>query len=271
MDTEIVNVVICYQNEDEVIDYVKQLYKQTSCEKVGLVIVVNKYGRHKEYLHTQIEKVGIPFEIFDPGKNLGYLNGLIYGVLSCEKSCQWYIFSNTDIELPDVEMIEKFQNSESFEEPNTWIVGPSVYAPANNIFSNPYMVHRPSKMSYMLRNIGMKFPELYESLFRIKSRLQREREIKPQMESQFVYAVHGSFFFVRKELIYELMKREEWELLYDEEQYLAEVALLFNKKVYFNSCLKVYHMEGTSTGKISVKNRYNRMKRSNKRLLKEFY
>lgn len=265
----IVNIVICYANEDEVIQYAKQLEKQSVSGNVTLAVVINKENRGIEYLKSGLNSVHIQYEILCPDENLGYLNGLIYGFAKCSIKAKWYILSNTDIQIPDNRFLETFISKYS-NDSQKWVVGPNVYAPIKKAYSNPYLIERPSRYYYLSKNIGMTFPVFYEYLFKLKSKFRKSEGLVLN-SSTSVYAVHGSYMFIRDELLRIVSKREKWELLYDEEQYIAEIVSNHEKKVYYDEYLLVQHMEGTSTGKVNVSNRYKMMKKSNKRILKEFY
>ena len=270
MIDQVINVVICYANEDEVVAYAAQLMGQTDCDSIKLIVVINKTGKGEQYLREKLYQTKIDYNLYTPKENLGYLNGLLFGASNYEAISDWYIFSNTDIKLPQPEMIRTFLQGVFAKDENIWIVGPSVYAPLKDSYSNPYIVSRPTKASYAIKNVGMSFPHLYEMLFRMKSKLKKSNNSIP-VNSAYVYAVHGSYFFIRREMIEELLTRKDWELLYDEEQYLAEIARNQKKKIYYDSSLFVEHMEGATTGKIEVKRRYARMRKSNKRMLEQFY
>jgi len=270
MQKSITNIVICYANEDEVIEYAKELSKQTV--RVKLVIVLNKIGeKGTKYLETELDKLTIDYSIYDPGENLGYLNGLIYGYSKSDKAGDWFILSNTDIKIYDCEMFEKFFNSISFVDSDIWLLGPSVFAPKQSKYSNPYLRIRPNKMFYKKRILAMRFATIYNWLFMLKNR-KRTLDINVNKnQSAITYAIHGSYMFIRKELLEVLECRPAWELLYNEEQYIAELVRLNGKKVFYDSNLEINHMEGASTRKVNVKNRYNLMISANKRILKEFY
>ena len=269
LNNYIVNVVICYANEDEVIQYGRQLEKQSIKEKIILVIVINKKNKGLEYLKEELDKIHIVYELLQPKTNLGYLNGLIYGFSRCGVDTGWYVLSNTDIEIPNENFFEDFLCNYENDTKN-WVVGPTVYAPLKRINSNPYMLEKPSKFYYLSKNIGMSFPILYDYLFKIKNKLKR-RELPTLKTSCSVYAVHGSYMFVRNDLLRIMTEKDKWELLYDEEQYIAEVVLSYGKNIFYDARFLVKHMEGTSTGKVNISNRYRMMKRANKRILKEFY
>lgn len=267
----VVNVVICYENEDEVVNYAKELSKQTIKDSLKLEVVVNKEGKGVSYLCEKLEGIDIGFEIVKPGDNIGYLNGLLYGYKACENQSDWYILSNTDIVIPDIAFVEKFLDSSIADDPDTWVVGPSVYAPLGHSYSNPYMKCRPTKKQMLIRNRLMHYSGMYDMLFRMKKWFKSDKVNEDVNKSSHVYAIHGSFMFVRKELLSVLVQRPMWELLYAEEQYIAEVLLQQKKLAYYEATLSVRHMEGTSTGKEKRRMRYDRMVKSNSRILNEFY
>lgn len=267
---KLINIVICYGNEDEVIAYSKEIKRQTISDLIKMVIVVNKENKGITYLVSSLNNVSIDYQIIKVNSNLGYLNGLVYGFKRCNCSAEWYIFSNTDIEIPDENFMKDFLHNKIIKQENIWLIGPSVYSTKRMINSNPYLVCRPSKLSYIIRNAGMYFPYLYHLMFELKRYLLKSRkEIKCQ--SCKTYAVHGSYMFLKEQLLQKISLQSKWELLYDEEQYIAEVVRKNKKFTVYVSELCVNHVEGTSTGKVALKKRYKAMIRSNKRILKEFY
>lgn len=271
MITHIVNIVICYANEDEVIEYAKQLAKQTFSERIMLCIVINKSNKGIEYLDNGLKKIHLEYKLINSKVNLGYLNGLVYGYKFCEMKDSWFVLSNTDIKIPDEKFFYNFSKKEYISNGDIWVVGPSVYAPNKKIFSNPYLKNRPSKRSYVIKNIGMNFPNIYEVFYQIKSTIKKKKCLKKVQHFEMIYAVHGSFMFVRSELLELLCSFAPWELLYDEEQYIGEVVDKYKKIEIYDPALQVLHLEGASTGKVKLKNRYKRMINSNKRIIKEFY
>lgn len=271
----IANIVICYANELEILSYAKELMKQVCSDRIMLIVVVNKVGESgREFLEKELGLLNIEFELYDVGENIGYLNGLVYGYKKSErvKKCEWVIFSNTDIKISDGQMIERFLTNQLCYADDVWLVGPSIFVPLQNAFSNPYLSDRPSKLSYIKKICGMQVPFLYHILYVVKRRLQRNRNSeKVKIYSKYIYAIHGSYMFLKHSFMQELMKRKEWEVLYSEEQYLAEIVRECGRKVYFDASLQVEHLEGTSTSKVNINNRYRMMQKANRRILKEFY
>ena len=271
MNGNITNIVICYANEDEVVSYARQLAMQTISNKIHLIIVINKEAKGKQYLQEKMSEIGIRYSIYNPNKNLGYLNGLLFGYSNGASTSEWYVLSNTDIEISDNHFFETFANEFYLNDKDIWLVGPSVYAKSRRLYSNPYMRKRPTKRTYIVKIMGMTFPHIYQLLYRIKGKIKARQRMTVQSHSGTIYAIHGSFMFAHANLMNELVKKGPWELLYGEEQYIAEVVRINNKKVLYDSNIQVLHIENTCTGKASIKNRYSRVKKANKRLLREFY
>lgn len=269
MKREIVNIVISYGSEDEVIEYAKELKKQTIC--VPLVVVINKIGKKGiPYLKQKLSDLTIEYELYNPKENLGYLNGLLFGYKSTKLKSEWYVLSNTDIIIEDRFFFEKFLQSSASKCEKYWLIGPSVYSSNKNTYSNPYLLKRPNKTFYISRIIAMRFTNIFSFYHDLKNKITEKRRGK-KTESGDVYAIHGSYMFLRMDLLNILLMRQAWELLFGEEQYIAELVLENKHKVFFDSDIEVQHMEGTSTGRIDLKNRYNLMIKANARILQEFY
>lgn len=273
--TYIVNIVICYDNEVEVVTYAREVERQSVFEKIALVVVVNKYGnKGQSYLIEELSKLGIEFYICHPKKNLGYLNGLVYGyqyICAKKAGVEWFVLSNTDIILPQEKFFETFIRREYLDNQSIWLVGPSVFAPVQSHYSNPYLKNRPLKRTYERLNFMFSFPHLFNLLYKIKHKLCGYRSPENYDQSSIVYGIHGSYMFLRREFLEMLIQNKEWEFMYDEEPYLAEIALQNGKFVYYDSQLLVHHMEGTSTGKVDIRRRCRMMKKSTQRMLREFY
>lgn len=267
----ITNIVIDYKNEDEVVNYAQQLAKQTVADNITLIVVVNASENRIQYLEKKLKEIKLKFKTYHPKENLGYINGMVYGFDKCKNNDEWFVLSNTDIVFDNIYFFERFMGSSESKDLNKWVIGPDIYAVNSHTYSNPYMSIRPNRQYYSIRNIAMKFPLIYECIFNLKKKIKKRKIQTSNRRSSYVYAVHGSFFFVRKELLEQLLKDKRWELLYDEEQYIAENVRKSKKKVFFLNSIQVRHIEGTSTGKIALRKRYARSIKSNKRILKDYY
>ena len=76
---EILNTIICYNNADEVVEYVKKVEKLISSDKVAVSVVINKLENgSKKVLEQKLSAINVKTCIADPQKNLGYMNGMIF-------------------------------------------------------------------------------------------------------------------------------------------------------------------------------------------------
>lgn len=246
---KIVNVVICYENLEEVVAYAKQFQNVQNQNEIELVVVINKLEDKNQVklLAETLYGLKIKFRIYNPNKNLGYLNGMIYGYRQYrkEKSADWIIMSNTDI-VYDVWKFLSYLSNRKYEE-DIWCIGPSIYADNRKSYDNPVAVERrkEKRIRRIIRMLRIPIINIfYVGLSDVKAR------IFPHQKgvSQFVYEVHGCFFIVRKELADLLIEKEFPAFLYSEELYIAEMCYQYGKKIFYDTELEVKHLEHSVTG-----------------------
>ena len=97
----ILNCVVCYNNENEIVEYAKKLKKQTDSENIRFIVTINKSIWSEEQFFNTLKEVKIHSFIYNPGENLGYLNGMLFGyqkyLESNEEDFEWVIFSCFEI------------------------------------------------------------------------------------------------------------------------------------------------------------------------------
>jgi GT2 family glycosyltransferase len=252
---KIVNVVICYDNMSEIIEYAFSLSVQKGFEELSLVVVVNKLTNTtiSELKHNLSD---LPYEVLvvTKNENLGYMNGLIFGYQQYRKHCDtipdYVIMSNTDIKYPNDNFLIELSDREY--DKDIWCIGPSVYSPNKDSYDNPVSYERRLK-SQIERLIWIfSIPILnvtYITLSDIKASIKKPHK----QNSSMVYQVHGCFFVITGEYA-EFMKDKVYgALLYSEEAFVSELVYQNRKKIYYDSNLEVQHIEHTVTGKINKK------------------
>ena len=90
--------VICYDNEEEVLDFADKLSRQKDSEKIVLLVTCNKCMNVKKLIND-LNEIKISSQIFEPGKNLGYLHGCLHGFKEFGEEYEWAVISNTDIDF----------------------------------------------------------------------------------------------------------------------------------------------------------------------------
>ena len=270
---KILITIINYSNEEEVLKYAKLISQQTTASEICLVIINNKESDFpKVDLESELKKIDLSIELYNPKENLGYLNGVLYGYRQYVNrqiiNPEWVIISNTDIEIPDNYFFEEFLNKNY--EKDIWCVAPSVYSPNKETYDNPHYVTRCSirkinRIIWIHEHSILAF--IYSNLSKIKAKFLNTKK----MDSQYVYSAHGCFFALRNEFI-EKIKNNSYEgFLYSEEAYIAENISLHNKKCFYDSTLEIIHHENSVTGLLGIKKKSKYIAESLKYIRKEFY
>ena len=249
---DIVNIVICYSNENEVIAYANALSEQTVANNITLVIVINRKGNYDFYkFKNKLDEINLEILVYNPNENLGYMNGLIYGYkLYSDKNENvpiWVVMCNTDIEFTDTKFFESFSKNSYDDE--IWCVAPSIYSPSKRSYENPQYINRYTIHDLNRRINIFKRPNLayiYIKLAKIKAIFLK----KSKKKSQHVYSAHGCFFIIRGAYA-EILKYKKYKaLMYSEEAFIAENILVCGKKCYYDSSIEVFHNESSVTGKL---------------------
>lgn len=271
---KIMHIVILYSNEEEVLTHIRDLKNQSVINEVQIIIVVNKKNKeiYKNFL-KEINKLDSSIKIYNPDKNLGYLNGCIYGFETYTKenpnqNFKWYTISNTDIEFRSNNFYKKLLKK-SYED-DIWCIAPSVFNSKNLSYDNPHYKNRISKQKINRIMYIYKFPTLariYEQLSKIKGTKLRGKKEK----SQYVYSAHGCCFILKKEIMEILSNKKYKALMYSEESYIAELIRNKNKKIYYESEIEVKHDESTVTNKLGIIKKAKYISESLKLIKDEFY
>lgn len=269
-----INIVILYSNIDDVIEYAYEIERQKTIKEKILCIVVNKCSHIElEEMQQRLEKLKtVKIYIYDPGKNLGYLNGMLYGVESLKEEgvelTEWISFSNTDITFKDENFIHEFMNKNY--ESNIWCVGPSVYSPLKQTYDNPQYRTRHSKLKLNILILIFSSNILSKAYYKL-SNFKSTKQNETKEDSCFVYSNHGCYFFLRKELIEILLERKYHSLMYSEEAYIAEIIREHGYREYYDASIEIEHHESAVTGKLVNKVKMKYISDSLRKVKKEFY
>lgn len=262
MTDKLLFVCINYNNEVEVKEYLENI-KEVIKNPKEIIVVNNSLTKNLDKI-LRIDNLII--NIFTPYKNLGYLNGLFYGINEYKKNKelpQWIVFSNTDIEIKKFEFKDKNYSSDIY------CIAPEIFSVFNRIYQNPFYKFRLQKKK-IKRIIQVKrfflLDIIYENLSQIKNKIFSSKNIS----SSYIYAPHGSFFLLKKDFF--LIKEQKYfNLLYGEELFIAEELRKLNKKVYFDKNLRVNHLEHSTTGLIKRKTKNKILIESLHQILKKYY
>ena len=253
-----INLVVCYNNEDELFKYADNLSRLNGNELLSLVVNINSLCKYTfEEFTVELTKRFRNVHVYSSGKNLGYLNGMLYAGRCVEQSeeidlsnCKYVIMSNTDIVFEDYDFFSKLLGKEY--DSHVAVIGPCVINGTDRTYGNPQYIQRYTKKSLDRRIFVFSHP--YVSFFYFKLAKLKAKKLKNvRAESGNVYSCHGCFFILKKEFFDILKKYEYGCLMYSEEAYVAEYARIYGYKEYYDSTLEVIHAESTTTSLLGNK------------------
>lgn len=263
-DEEIINIVICYNNASEVIEYYREILSLDEGSKVGYVVVINSSTDEEA---SKLEFFGYENEhvyVFNPGKNLGYMNGLLYGYRGYSEHTglipKYVIMSNTDIAFQDKEFATKLANKNY--DSRVASIGPSVLVSELNSYDNPVSDERYTlqQMNKLIRIFSTPIiRELYVTASFIKPKFIKR---KKDLNSRNVYEIHGCFFVLTGKYAEFLKDQKFGVLLYTEETFVAENAHRNNLITYYDADLEIVHKEHSTTSKLKPTRRAKLMAES---------
>ncbi|MBR4341491.1 MAG: glycosyltransferase [Lachnospiraceae bacterium] len=266
------NSIICYNNSDEVVRFIEKMLKIKK-EDLSFAVVVNagtiKDKRALEKLSVREGRAKV--SVYIPKKNLGYLNGLLYGYKHFIKEHfepDYVIFSNTDIEIPDKDFFDKFE-ARNYSE-NIGCIGPSVFVRERNAYDNPICDDRRpvEEIDRLVRILSIPVIRgLYVNLSDYKGRITRRNKT----ESRFVYEVHGCYFILSNRFARVLARKKYGALMYSEEAYIAENIRKYGFKTFYDSDLEVVHLEHSVTKGLKGEGIAKHIRSSMKMIREEFY
>lgn len=248
-------LVTCYNNEWEVLEFAKECSKQINKEQLELIITINALDTMSIVeLKSKLDDIsGLKVTLYYADENKGYLNGMLFGYECFTKQyvcddISWIVMCNTDIKYASDSELVKFL--EQRYNDSIWCVAPSIYNYKTETYSNPHYI-RKIPISKVKRNI---FIFSHPSIARVFLKLNQWKSVKNRRKrkSQYVYAVHGCFFALRKEFVNYLVTRRFKALMYSEEAYIAGKLEERGKLAFYDSEFEVIHYESSVTGKLNT-------------------
>lgn len=267
----VIVAVTCYGNEKEVINFAKMLEQQKNKTDIVLLITCNKTN-NIQFLRKSLMAITYETHVYEPNKNLGYLHGCLYGIKKYvpENWNGFIMISNTDIILNSIYFFNDILNLKLYD-----LIGgiaPNIVLP-NGKKQNPFLCDRPpiKKIKRWWKILGNPILfSYYNYLSEIKKKFSYKNQEQKETE-KYIYAAHGSCFFLKMECINALIKIKDEIFMYGEEILVAEIVRAINKKIYFCPKLVVLHNENSTTGKINRKNKVKWYNTSYKYLYKNFF
>ena len=142
--------VICYDNEEEVLDFADKLSRQKDSEKIVLLVTCNKCMNVKKLIND-LNEIKISSQIFEPGENLGYLHGCLYGFKEFGEEYEWAVISNTDIDFVSDSFFSKLLDNHY--DSKIGCIGPDITLKVTGKQQNPFALSRPGNALMKFRKV----------------------------------------------------------------------------------------------------------------------
>ena len=254
---DIAVAVTCYNNEDEVLTFAKDLSHQTSRDRIQLLVTCNACNDFSAFQKRLLSESPTAL-VYNPNTNLGYLHGCLYGVEKSQRKYSWVMICNTDIEFKDDDYFDKLLTTVPEE---VWCIGTDIVLKANGVHQNPFILNRPSKRKFNLwKFVFSSYPLFY--LYFILHDIKPEVKTSIEVNSGFVYAIHGSCFLLKDECVQKIIQENPGIFMYGEELLIAEITRESGKKCYLDMDACVIHNENQVTGKIGNRRKQKWFKQS---------
>lgn len=245
---DIVSLIICYNNGEEVVNYIDAMKNHDAIESVCFVITVNSWNDADQVLiKDYIKKSSNKIMIFEPENNIGYMNGLIQGYNFFRRKYiipKYVIMSNTDISIPDLNYFQKLLHKEYGD--SVGCIGPSIYVKEKQVYDNPACEQRRTikEINNIIRKFSIPF---FRGFYVYLSTLKGYFIKSKKTESRYVYEVHGCYFILSGMFAEKIKNLRYGVLMYSEEAYIAELVYKHKMQTYYDADLEVIHLEHSTT------------------------
>ena len=250
-NVRVLSSIVCYKNEDEVIDYCKMLFGLRRSDEIGVIVAINALSDSYTYeqfiarLHAVSDKI----VTCRAETNLGYLNGMLYGYneyLADKKPVDcidWVMMGNTDIVIQDKNFVDYITNKEYPED--VVCVAPCIHR------LNPDGYEKHYEQRYSKRKLTFLWlvnkVEILSYIYKGLCSFRRKHAAEADPASKKIYEAHGSFFLIKASFM-ETLSKYHWPcVMYNEEGFISRVVLSAGKCEFYDANLKVDHFGSTTT------------------------
>lgn len=266
-------LVICvnYFNNEETLGYIQSLFRQQQSEYLQVIAVDNSNTLKDHDVSFLPSRIAANTFIFNPDKNLGYLNGAAWGLeryLTTHPMPEWVVVSNTDINFLDSFFFEKLFTY--YPKGFSGVVAPSIILEHDMRNQNPYRTVRPSKAKiffyktayrcYLTAVLYQLAEKCKKEIHKMMSKPSQNRIVGDQPMA--IYAPHGSFIIFHRTYFQRNGTLKYGAFLYNEELFVAETARQLGLNVIYDPRLSVVHREHQTTSLIRSRDKMRYHKQS---------
>jgi GT2 family glycosyltransferase len=270
---DILTICVNYHNDEETINFVKELIAQQNCDGQKVIIVDNS---DRSDIPSPLLKLCCDERVllYHPCENMGYYGGAWWGMQQYLKEFSlpdWVIVCNTDLHFPIPDFFTRLLRYHAENPPA--IIAPNIILelqgliPSSETNQNPHLVRRPRRLRlHFCKWIYRYYPpsiifEILSSLrHKIGNHLKREMvpsnfTIHSNDKPVKIYAPYGAFVIYHRSYFEAGGTLDYGAFLFGEEIFVAEIARRLGLTVLYDPRLHVMHRARTATGKLSSRKR----------------
>lgn len=259
MNSKILSLIICYNNEEEVIEYCRMINRLPNSERIEIVIAINSLSKQvKEYDFIEnIKQISKNIYVYSLKKNMGYLNGMLEGYRLFAKSqideikkIKWVIMGNTDIKIKSYDVINYLLKCSSYPE-DVVCIAPKVHRTMPDCFE--HQIEERFKKSKFIFLSWINKIYILSKIYGMLAQKRKTTRLNEDNKPRKIYAAHGCFFIIRIDFI-KIFFDENWPfLMYNEEGYISDLIYKNNFSTYYDPYIYVEHQGSTSTRYLTSK------------------
>lgn len=251
-------IFVNYRKSELTVHACESLANLKGAERVRALVVDN--GSTTESLKglDPLKRVKLAIDVLPVAENLGYFGGARRGLESMKQKgweSHWTIISNSDIDFPDADFVEKLEKINSHGD--IGVVGPRVLSSLSGRDQNPYMLNRPPRSRMHFYKWVFRFQLtcfIYQMLGLLKSLIKNSFKGAPKHASEKtpercdLYAVHGSFLIFSQRYFEVGGDFAHRPFLFGEEVTVAERCRRLGLRVVYEPALSIRHVEHATMG-----------------------
>jgi GT2 family glycosyltransferase len=226
-----------------------------------LAFVDNSDGRDQGELERRLGSSQPSVRCWTAPGNLGYFGGARYGVklaLEAGADPDWIVVSNVDLSF-DPQAVKSALACHDGR--TTGVVAPAIQSSISGRALNPFMVQRPSAWKmHAYKYVFYPYWGLVGFTFLSDGMVWLRRLIEPRRDDrdgpQNIYAPHGAFIAISRELFSRSAPLDHPPFLFGEEITLAECARRQGLSVVYDPRIRVVHHEHASTATMPNRKRH---------------
>jgi len=251
---------VCYNSYTEALYYISSINSKINADEVDLdLFFIDNSSEVDDIAVEELKSKTYNFNLnYVKNQNIGYFPSaaaVVEKLAICLKSYDYTIISNVDLSVSD----DFFSNLQELNiTESVGAIAPTIYSKALDVDRNPKIYKKPSFLKLNLLRFLFRAPLTHLLLklinqYRLKLRQYLKLNVSKINHSNVsnnvkIYAGHGSFLILTKNLCASLGNLNYPVFLFGEEIYIGETCIRFGLDVVFNPKLVIYDSEHVSTG-----------------------